>query len=57
MTALLKRVLLAMTSGYILVYYGELVFWATPERDGMTAGGILVHWLVYTVSRMPSSVW
>jgi hypothetical protein len=49
MTALLKRVLLAMTSGYILVYYGELVFWATPERDGMTAGGILAQWLIYTV--------
>jgi hypothetical protein len=49
MRAFFKRVLLALASGYILVYYGELVFWATPERDGMTAGGILVQWLVYSV--------
>jgi len=45
----LKRVLIGLTTGYIIVYYGELVFWATPEREGMTVGGIIVTWLAYSI--------
>ncbi len=36
MNDFLKRMLIGLTTGYIIVYYGELVFWATPEREGMT---------------------
>jgi hypothetical protein len=44
----LIRVLIGLTTGYILCYYGELMFWATPEREGMTVGGIIGTWLVYS---------
>ncbi len=49
MNDFLKRILIGLTTGYIIVYYGELVFWATPEREGMTAGGIMITWLAYSV--------
>jgi hypothetical protein len=49
MKAFLRRIFLVLMSGYIIVYYGELVFWATPEREGMTVGGIAVTWLVYSL--------
>ena len=45
----LKRVLIGLTTGYIIVYYGELVFRATPEREGMTVGSIIITWLAYSV--------
>jgi len=38
MNDFLKRMLIGLTTGNIIVYYGELVFWATPEREGMTVG-------------------
>jgi hypothetical protein len=44
-----KRVAAALCSGYILVYYGELVFWATPDREGLGVGGVIAVWLVYSV--------
>jgi hypothetical protein len=47
--AFLLRIYIVLLSGYIIVYYGELVFWATPEREGMTIGGIAVTWLVYSL--------
>lgn len=43
-----KRMFLGLTTGYIIFYYGELVFWATPEREGMTLDSILLTWLVYS---------
>ena len=49
MKTFLRRILLVLGSGYIIVYYGELVFWATPEREGMTMGGICLTWLVYSL--------
>ncbi len=48
-----KRVAVALCSGYIIVYYGEFVFWATPDRDGLDAGGILAVWLAYSVFAYP----
>jgi len=49
MNDFLKRMLIGLTTGYIIVYYGELVFWATPEREGMTVGNIVITWLAYSV--------
>jgi len=46
---LLKRVLIGLTTGYIIFYYGELVFWATPEREGMAINSIIITWLAYSV--------
>ncbi len=49
MNEFLKRVLIGLTTGYIIFYYGELVFWATPEREGMTINGLFITWLAYSV--------
>ncbi len=49
MTDFFKRMLVGLTTGYIIVYYGELVFWATPDREGMTVNGIIASWLAYSV--------
>lgn len=48
-----KRVAVALCSGYIIVYYGEFVFWATPDREGLDAGGIIAVWLAYSVFAYP----
>lgn len=48
-----QRVAVALCSGYIIVYYGEFVFWATPDRAGMDAGGLLAVWLAYSVFAYP----
>lgn len=45
----LKRVVIGLATGWIIVYYGELLFWATPERDGMGVGGIIAAWIAYSV--------
>ena len=45
MTDFFKRATLSLTTGWIFVYYGEVMFWATPERDGMDFGGLLATWL------------
>ncbi len=45
----LKRIVIGLATGWILVYYGELVFWATPEREGMGIGGIVAAWIAYSV--------
>lgn len=50
---LIQRLLLTLCTGYILAYYGELMFWATPEREGMNAVGILAVWLVYSILAYP----
>lgn len=53
MKSFLQRLGLALCSGYIIVYFGEFVFWATPDRDGMDAGGILASWLLYSIMAYP----
>ena len=49
MTDFLKRATLSLRTGWIFVFYGEVMFWATPERDGMDFGGLLATWLAYSV--------
>jgi hypothetical protein len=44
-----QRVLLALLNGYIFVYYGEFVFGATPDREGMHALDLLLTWAVYSL--------
>lgn len=53
MRSFFERVAVALCSGYIIVYYGELVFWATPDREGMNAVGIIATWLVYSIMAYP----
>lgn len=48
MRGYLKRVALALATGYVLLYFGEIVFWATPERPGMEAVSLAATWLVYS---------
>ena len=48
-----KRAAVALCSGYIIVYYGEFVFWATPDREGFDAGGMIAVWLAYSVMAYP----
>ncbi len=43
-----KRMALSLSTGYILCYFGELMFWATPCREGMTVHGIMMAWLLYS---------
>lgn len=43
------RIRLALITGYIFLYFGELVFWATPDRPGMGVGVLLITWLVYSI--------
>ena len=49
MKSFLKRVLIVLTTGYILVYYGELVLWATPEREDLLGGVTIDLWLQYSL--------
>jgi hypothetical protein len=42
-----KRLGLSLAVGYVLFYFGELVFWATSDRDGMTPPEMTMTWLVY----------
>jgi hypothetical protein len=49
MTEFLKRVLIGLLSGYILVYYGEFVFWATPDREDLLGPSTVVTWLLYSL--------
>lgn len=44
-----RRLSLALLTGYIFLYFGELVFWATPDREGMQVGPLIVTWMVYSV--------
>ena len=48
-----ERVAVALCTGYIIVYYGEFVFWATPDREGVNAGGIIAVWLLYSIMAYP----
>ncbi len=42
------RVWLSLLTGYVFLYFGELVFWATPEREGMDPFGLGLTWLLYS---------
>ena len=53
MKAFLKRMAVALCSGYIIVYYGEFVFWATPDREGFNAGEGIAVWLLYSIMAYP----
>ncbi|RME94275.1 MAG: hypothetical protein D6766_06185 [Verrucomicrobia bacterium] len=48
-----RRVVITLCTGYILAYYGELMFWATPERAGMNLSGILAVWILYSLMAYP----
>lgn len=43
------RVAIALTTGYVLFYFGEAIFWATPDRPGMGIAELTITWLVYSV--------
>ncbi len=49
----LKRLALVLCSGYIILYYGEFVFWATPDREGFDVGGLIAMWLLYSIMAYP----
>lgn len=49
MKNLFKRAVLGVSSGYILMYYGEILFWATPDRKGMTLDELFSTWIVYSM--------
>lgn len=49
----MQRVAVALCTGYIIVYYGEFMFWATPDREGLNAGGIIAVWLLYSLMAYP----
>jgi hypothetical protein len=49
MRPFLQRLGTALLTGYILFYYGELMFWATPDREGMGLPMLAVTWLVYSI--------
>lgn len=53
MGAFFQRMAIALCSGYIIVYFGEFVFWATPDREGMDLGGMLAVWGLYSVMAYP----
>ena len=45
----LRNLLLTLTTGYILLFYSELVFWARPRpQDSLT--GWLGTWLAYSLA-------
>jgi hypothetical protein len=43
-----KRIALSLSTGYVFCYFGELVFWATPCREGMTIPEVGITWLLYS---------
>ncbi len=53
MRSFLQRVTVTLCSGYIIVFYGEFVFWATPDREGMNLAGIIAVWLLYSTMAYP----
>lgn len=53
MISFLRRLALALCSGYIIVYYGEFVFWATPDREGLNVGGMIAVWILYSIMAYP----
>jgi hypothetical protein len=50
---MLKRLFLSFLTGYILMYYGELMFWATPDREGFNFSSGIGMWLLYSLMSYP----
>jgi hypothetical protein len=50
---MLKRIAVSLISGYILLYYGEFVFWATPDREDFDLLVALGMWLLYSCMAYP----
>jgi len=53
MNSFLQRAAVTLCTGYIIVFYGEFVFWATPDRDGMNPAGMIAVWLLYSAMAYP----
>ncbi len=49
MKRLAQRFCLSLLTGYVFLYYGEFMFWATPDREGMNPGGLVLTWLLYSI--------
>ena len=45
----MRRIGLGLSTGYIFCYFGELMFWSTPDREGMSVPAVAMTWLVYSV--------
>ena len=43
-----KRILASLLTGYVFFFYGEIVFWATPDREGMGGVELIITWMVYS---------
>lgn len=43
-----KRLWLSLLTGYMFLFYGELVFWSSPDREGMEIAILCVTWIVYS---------
>jgi F0F1-type ATP synthase assembly protein I len=44
-----KKLLLALSTGYILMFYSELVFYARYRPNEDTIGSLITTWIVYSV--------
>jgi hypothetical protein len=53
MLSFFQRVAIALSTGYIIVYFGEFMFWATPDREGMDLGGMAAVWVLYSIMAYP----
>ena len=49
MRCLCVRLWLSLATGYILFYYGEMIFWATPDREGIGFVNGAMTWLIYSI--------
>ena len=45
----MKRALVALSAGYVLMYYSELVFWARYDPVGMALPDLLFTYLIYSL--------
>jgi hypothetical protein len=44
-----KRIVLALSTGYILFYFSELVFWAKYRPDSMAPGELFFTYVIYSL--------
>ncbi len=49
MVAFMKRLIAALAAGYILMYFSELMFWASYDPDGMALSQLLITYIAYSV--------
>jgi len=50
MNSFLKRILMSLFSGYILLYYSELLFWARYDPETMALPDFLITYFVYSLA-------